>query len=263
MEKQLQLSDIDKSFGYHHAEDRSANKTIEYMPKTIKSMHDVTPVAGYYIRTLNDGICRVIRLVKEPRKVFVEFHNAYNKMGQNYISHAYKLLRDVYVEGNNNGKIYDHCIYNENIIYQSPFIIDCFCNGDIVKLKNGKEVKVIGYKRGTIRQREKYQNFNGIPIKVKENYTSTLLYVNCHGRIIPVSNDQIKGLEHTIIDVDLLQGGDVVITAKQGYCAVLGVTRNKVHIKQLYPDLDADLVEAFVYKSEIIGIEYMQIEAEQ
>lgn len=262
MQKQIQLSDIDTSFGYHQAEDKITHKTIKYVPKTIKPMHDVTPVAGYYIRTLHDGICKVIRLVKEPRKVFVAYHNAYNKIGQNYISHAYKVLRDVYVEGNNNGKIYDHCIYNENIIYQSPFIIDCFCNGDIIRLKNGKDGKVIGYKRGTTRQREKYQNINEIPIKVKEDYTTTLLYVECHGRIISVSNEQIKGLERTVSDVDLLQGGDVVITAKQGYCAVLDVTRDKVHVKQLYPDLDANLVETFVYKSEIIGIDYMQAEEE-
>lgn len=249
---------------YNHHPIQIQTKKQEFKPKRIKIQCDIIPYPNYYIRTKTSEIHKIDRVKKEQRKIYCGHINAYNQYGNHYMKPSYKIIYDVWVKTiNDKGALFDCAIYNENIIFQSKWIIDCFNNGDWVKLKNGKTCKVLGWKKGTIKQKQIFKkDKNGKEIIEYEEYNTSVLYCDCKGRILHVRNEDISGIELFNNDIDLLQGGDIVDTIYYGISVVLGVTKHKIHIKQLYPALEEEAKEIFINKAEIKTILYLQAEEE-
>lgn len=228
--------------------------------KLLKKEKDIELVIGNYIRTNANEIYRISRLTNKPRKVYCGHRNCYTREGKQYVKPYYKNVYDVWVELDNHGKTYEHVIYYENIVCQHKYILHCFCNGDFVKLKNGSIVKVIGWKKGRIKEKEYFINDGKNVIKRKQEYDTSVLVCEKNNRILYVKNDDILRIEDLKSDIDLLCGGDIVDTIFLGICVVLSVNDKRLLVKQLYPSVEDKPITKFMDKSEVKEILDMQEE---
>lgn len=188
---------------------------------------EVTIKVGQYVRTRQQEIYRIDG-ISHAQSVFVGFETRKDRKGNAYQKDIYKSRERAYAYVIKGGKQIKTLICQEDILVQSPFIIDLVFKGDyIYTIDNG--IQRIEHKHiGKIIQQEIYEWDKTIQNMRKRLVSYPKTYVICDGKLILHEND-IMGLVSQKLDYSrYLDIGAQVRSEYWGWCTVEKVMSGKV-----------------------------------
>lgn len=188
---------------------------------------EISIKVGQYVRTRQKEIYRIDG-ISHAQSVFVGYETHKDRKGNPYQKSIYKSRERGYAYVIKGGKQIKTMICQEDVMAQSPFIIDLVFKGDyIYTINNG--IQRIEHKHiGKIIQQEIYEWDKTIQSIKKRLIPYPKTYVICDGKLILHEND-IMGLVSQKLDYSrYLEVGSQVRSEYWGWCTVEKVMSGKV-----------------------------------
>lgn len=188
----------------------------------------ITLVKNQYVRTKHSEIYHIDG-ISHSQKIFTGYETCKDRYGNTYRKSKYETYERAYAYVIKNGKSVKTLICQEDVVAQSPFVIDLVFKGDYIYTADNGIQRVDHKHIGKTINREVYSwdETNKCIIKELRPYPKT--YVLCDNGKLLLNECEVLGLVSQKIDYTrFLEVGMKVKCAYWGWCTITKIMSGKV-----------------------------------